>query len=304
VSNSKPQFAVVIPVYNRSATIQRALDSVLAQSYPATEIVVVDDGSTDDSAGLIQAYDGVRYVQQENAGASAARNLGVAQSTAPWIAFLDSDDYWRPGHLERVAAAIEGTQGAARLYFSDAQLPLERGGGQLWDKIGFEPSEPYDLQADATDWAALPAHPMLLPASVFQREFYDRSGGLNPRLPSREDTHLFLLTCLGGSACAVAGVGLVVTSDDRSGSRLTAAFGQRTRAYSEATRWLYSDVIRRARLPQPVRRDCRERLAAAHLQLARADWAARKPGVALAHGVRALLASPARCCRGVFGRRS
>ncbi|MCC2973043.1 glycosyltransferase [Massilia sp. IC2-476] len=95
-------FSVVIPNFNNGATLARAIDSVLAQTWPAHEIIVIDDGSTDDSAAVAARYgDRVRYVPQPNAGVSAARNNGARLATGTWLAFLDADDTYMP---ERLAA--------------------------------------------------------------------------------------------------------------------------------------------------------------------------------------------------------
>lgn len=102
------RISVVIPVYNGAATIGRALDSVLAQHYSAHEIIVVDDGSQDQTAAVVRSYDGrVRYVRQENAGPSAARNYGVKLASGNWVAFLDADDWYYPERLARHARMIE-----------------------------------------------------------------------------------------------------------------------------------------------------------------------------------------------------
>lgn len=102
------RFAVIIPVYNGARTLARALDSVLAQTYPAHEIIVVDDGSYDTSAEIAARYgEPVRLLRQENSGVSAARNAGVAAASAEWLCFLDADDWYYPERLERHARMIE-----------------------------------------------------------------------------------------------------------------------------------------------------------------------------------------------------
>ena len=93
--------SVVIPAYNAAATIVRAIDSVLAQSRLPDEIIVIDDGSTDETSKRIKKYGAqVRYVYQENAGPSVARNKGIEAANSEWIAFLDADDEWLPETLD------------------------------------------------------------------------------------------------------------------------------------------------------------------------------------------------------------
>ncbi|CAM3852299.1 glycosyltransferase family 2 protein [Paracidovorax anthurii] len=110
---SLPRVSVVIPVYNAEATLQRALDSVRAQTLPPFEVICVDDGSRDGSVALATRYDPagaflLRVVQQpRNAGAAAARNRGLDLATGDVIAFLDADDLWSPDKLARQLEAMQ-----------------------------------------------------------------------------------------------------------------------------------------------------------------------------------------------------
>jgi len=100
-SASEQLVSAVIPAYNAAATIRRAIDSILAQSYPRVEVIVVDDGSTDGTAQVVRdSYPQVKLITQENAGPCAARNRGVAEASGELIAFLDSDDEWTPDKLQ------------------------------------------------------------------------------------------------------------------------------------------------------------------------------------------------------------
>jgi glycosyltransferase involved in cell wall biosynthesis len=93
--------SVVIPAYNAGGFIKRTIDSVLAQTYRDYEVIVVDDGSTDNTADVVKSYAGkVRYIYQENAGDGPARNAGIRAARGEWIAFLDHDDEWLPQKLE------------------------------------------------------------------------------------------------------------------------------------------------------------------------------------------------------------
>jgi glycosyltransferase involved in cell wall biosynthesis len=92
---------VIIPTYNRAHCISDAIDSVLAQSFRDFELIVVDDGSTDETPDIVGAYgDRIKLIRQKNGGASAARNAGIRVARGEWIAFLDSDDIWEPDKLK------------------------------------------------------------------------------------------------------------------------------------------------------------------------------------------------------------
>jgi glycosyltransferase involved in cell wall biosynthesis len=118
--SSRPQRAtvsVVIPTFNRAAMLRRAIDSVLAQTRAADEIIVVDDGSTDDTRRVIESYAGkVRYIHQSNAGVGAARNAGIDAAAAQFIAFLDSDDAWGRDKLRLQMEILESHPDVAITY--------------------------------------------------------------------------------------------------------------------------------------------------------------------------------------------
>src|SRR5690349_12299252 len=97
-----PEVSVVIPAFNAARYLPAALDSVLNQTARNLEILVVDDGSTDETEALLSRYGPpVHYLRQENQGVSVARNLGIKQSRGRFVGFLDADDTWLPHKLER-----------------------------------------------------------------------------------------------------------------------------------------------------------------------------------------------------------
>jgi len=105
-----PLVSVVVPTYNRVQCLDHAIESVLGQTYPEVEVIVVDDGSTDDTPVAITRWADnprVRYIRQENRGVSSARNTGFANSRGAYVALLDSDDVWEPWKLDLQVAAME-----------------------------------------------------------------------------------------------------------------------------------------------------------------------------------------------------
>ena len=116
-SRERPTIAAIIAVYNGANLIRRSLESILAQTRPADEVIVIDDGSSDDTGEIVRSYGSrVRYIFQENSGVSTARNRAVSAATSEWVAFLDHDDEWLPRKLERQAAAVEADPGAMVCY--------------------------------------------------------------------------------------------------------------------------------------------------------------------------------------------
>jgi glycosyltransferase involved in cell wall biosynthesis len=293
-SDGHVSIAVVIPTYNRGSLVGTAIDSVLAQSHQAAEVIVVDDGSTDNTEAEVARFAGkVRYVRQANAGASEARNRGVASTTAEWVAFLDSDDFWMPSHLEAMERAMTETRGGAAMYFSDMRMEEQEGGGSLWEHCGFRISGDFQMIADGAEWVMMDRQPMMLQTGVVHRSAYRDVGGLWNRLRTRHDTHFFLRLGVGRPLCAVAGIGACQTSSDRPGNRLMSASGPESRAYWEESIAMYDDILSNCTgLSESHKKVIRGRVAHVHWRLGRMAWAGRHPGSCLASTGRALAASP------------
>ena len=104
-----PSFSVVVPLYDKRDFVSRTIESILAQTLPAHEVIVIDDGSTDDGADTIAdlAGDRLRIIRQDNAGVGAARNRGIAEARGDWVALVDADDLWYPSHLATLAAVAQ-----------------------------------------------------------------------------------------------------------------------------------------------------------------------------------------------------
>lgn len=178
-----PWVSVVIPSYNASRFLADALRSVLSQEAARVECVVVDDGSTDDTEAVVKTFPEVRYVRQENAGVSAARNKGVALSSAPLLAFLDSDDAWLPGKL---AAQLD-------LLSTHPELGLVYCGMHLCDEQ-LRPlkrvSAPGSREALRNTLLLEPPVVSVAQTGVIRREVFDDVGGFDERLSTSADADL------------------------------------------------------------------------------------------------------------------
>lgn len=131
MSDAAPFFSVVIPLYNRADIVGDTIRSVQAQDWQDFEIVVIDDGSRDDPAPVIEAIGDprVRYIRQDNAGGGAARNHGIKAARGRYIAFLDSDDLFLPGKLSIMAQALKDDDGRTVLY---SRMKVDRGVDRYW----------------------------------------------------------------------------------------------------------------------------------------------------------------------------
>lgn len=187
-----PRIAVLIPLHNGGRFIEQALQSVLDQTLPAHEIVVVDDGSTDDGperAERLSRLHPVTLLRTPNRGQSAARNLAVRASTSELIAFLDQDDIWYPHHLESLAAPFRSSGAPTGWSYSNLDEIDEKARVKTRGLLArFEASHPKTSLADClrSDMYILPS------AAMVRRSAFTAVGGFDETLCGYEDDDLFL----------------------------------------------------------------------------------------------------------------
>ena len=119
-----PLFSIILPTYNRSSFIGKAIESVVGQLYDNWELIIVDDGSTDKTKEVVLSFndDRINYIYQENKERSAARNNGIRNANGEYICFLDSDDYYHETHLQRFVELIKSKNSISGLYFSGLNM--------------------------------------------------------------------------------------------------------------------------------------------------------------------------------------
>jgi len=186
--------SVVIPTFNRACLIVAAIDSVLDQTHPHYEIIVVDDGSTDDTGQRLRERYGsrIRYVYQENQGESAARNRGIALAKGALVAFLDSDDIWLPSKLEEQVAALRARLGSPMVF---CQVLLVDKDGRDLDQapLGTE------LTQDTVALEQVYQGNVIVNSTVLaRRSALESVGGFDPQIRYGEDWDLWVrLATLG-----------------------------------------------------------------------------------------------------------
>jgi glycosyltransferase involved in cell wall biosynthesis len=248
---AQPFFSVIIPVFNRARPLVRALDSVLAQSCQDFEIVVVDDGSSDNPQSTVERLNDprIRFIRQENAGGGAARNTAIDAARGRFIAPLDSDDIFLPHHLARMHALLEGNDDTLVGY---ARIRVARGNGQMIVK------PPRPLREDehmATyllcDRGFVPTITVVVERHMAARIRYDTA------LTAAEDTDFALRLFLGGARfCMLAEPGAVwmdmADPNRASAKRGATQFGAwlnkmrpqiPARAYHGGRGWAYAKLI-------------------------------------------------------------
>jgi glycosyltransferase involved in cell wall biosynthesis len=179
-----PEVSVIIPTYNRCAMLLEAIDSVLAQTASAFELIVIDDGSTDGTAEhLMRLRKTIRIERIEHSGPAAARNRGVALAGAPLIAFLDSDDLWAPTKLERQLAFMRANPGCAILQTDE-----------IWIRNGrrVNPGVRHRKRAGDIFIDSLRTCLISMSATLMRTDLFRSLGGFDEVMTAAEDYDLWL----------------------------------------------------------------------------------------------------------------
>jgi len=179
-----PLVSVIIPVFNGAAFVARAIQSVLDQSMPDFELIVVDDGSVDETSAVVRAFTDRRLslVVQANGGPSAARNNGIQRSRAKWVAILDADDYWAPTKLEAQLARADATPSAALIYTA----------AQYCSPDGNAISEVPATIEENIHAALIQKNHIVASSAMIRRDVLERVGLFHPELSGCEDWDLWL----------------------------------------------------------------------------------------------------------------
>lgn len=169
---STPNVCVLIPAYNAEKYIAAALDSVYAQTYSDFEVIVVDDGSDDETGAVVARYPEVIYRKCPHRGISATRNTCLEMASGEWLAFLDADDLWHPEKLSRQIAYLEA--------HPDCQILFTRAKNFYdGDPAEMTSRQRQELEGDLRE---------VLPSCLFHRSLYDTHGGFLTDYPWGEDT--------------------------------------------------------------------------------------------------------------------
>lgn len=187
-----PLISVIIPTYNRSNLVCEATDSVLNQTYKNYEIIVVDDGSTDNTKRVLEKYDSkVRYIYQNNKGCAEARNVGIKIAKGKYIAFLDSDDIWLPKKLELQMEFFNNNCYAEFLYTNGFIQDLQKYDMKPYYNDTFKPSAGNVLPK------LFLGNFIITSSVILKKELFDKAGYFDELIIKCEDYNMWLrLACL------------------------------------------------------------------------------------------------------------
>ena len=191
-----PRISVIIPLFNKAPFIGRALQSVIAQTFTDFEVIVVDDGSMDDGARVVEQLDDsrIRLIPQDNAGPGAARNRGLAEARGELIAFLDADDEWLPEFLAQSVRLLAGESGAPAVVSGYVEFPANISREDMWRRRGLTDGVMrLHHESDPRFAVALLAY-MTPCTTVVRTDVLRRIGGFyeRDRCAYGEDAHLWL----------------------------------------------------------------------------------------------------------------
>ncbi len=236
-----PKVSVIIPVYNGDRYIVQAVESVLNQTYTNWEIIVIDDGSQDETHRVLQPYfDRIRYIYQENQGVAAARNRGIKEATGNLIAFLDQDDFFLP---DKLAAQVALFRGSSSLGIVNSGWHLVNEQGEIISDI--KPWQ-YFPKLDLETWIV--QMPVLPSAMMFSRKWLEIAGGFNSDFDSVDDADLVIrLAVLGCEAAWLPQVTVGYRQHDKNVSIKKAL--QQANLFIK----LKHNFFNKPDLPQPIR---------------------------------------------------
>jgi glycosyltransferase involved in cell wall biosynthesis len=195
---NKPLVSAIIPTYNRAHIVCDAIESVLAQTYPHIEVIVVDDGSKDDTLARLKQYgERIRVIGQPNAGPAAARNRGIATARGELIAFLDSDDLWLPEKTERQVALLERAGESVPCCLSNIMMKWNSGDRASFDIALLKPSSEEGVWLNVDEVLAT-RFVLFNQGIIIRREVLQRIGVFDESIRYLEDVEFPLRLSLEG----------------------------------------------------------------------------------------------------------
>ncbi|HEX8814385.1 MAG TPA: glycosyltransferase family A protein [Terriglobales bacterium] len=268
-----PKVSVIIPTYNRGIKVCAGIESVLAQTFTDLEVIVVDDGSSDDTAAILQQSfgDRIRYFTQPNQGASVARNRGVAEARGEWIAFLDSDDIWEKEKLEWQLKALAKFSPECRACYTDIRFFNHSETRTMFQLVEneFRHEQTMGVNREVLERLVRPGGSgmlVCLSSLIVRADVLRKTGGFDPSLLYSQDSELMFRLAMQTGFCYV---NLPLVRFDR--SPVEARHVGVSSDWNKTDFWLEDSQRRleglwrlRDSLPPKVRNVIRERLCTVH----------------------------------------
>lgn len=273
-----PKVSAIIPTYNRTHQTFAAVESVLAQTYPNVEVIVVNDGSTDGSGEVVERYVrqksaagfSVKYFSQKNQGASAARNTGISEAQGDYVGFLDSDDIWLPEKLEWQIKALDQFQNRCAACVTDARLVDQAG----LDRSSFESQgrhypQTIGIDRDATESLAQ-SFCFWVSSMLVRADTVRKISGFNTKIAFVEDRDIFFRLSL---VTSIAYVNKLLIETDRTPSppgSICRPWDNKEFQFCQQQRMLEGWLNMGSDLPPEVRKIVKQALGSLHSHCA--NW--------------------------------
>jgi glycosyltransferase involved in cell wall biosynthesis len=270
--------SVIIPTYNQGNYLRQAIQSVLAQSYADFEVIVVDDGSTDNTSAVVGDLSDprLRYARQANGGLSSARNTGIRNATGSFLSYLDSDDLFLPEKLRLLVALLE----------ENPNLGLVAGQAVLIDETGQSLGEVFDKGLPEDSSQLLLGNPLHVGSVLLRREWQERAGFFDEGLRSYEDWDMWLRLARAG--CPMASVSQPVSLYRFHAAQMTRIGDQMT----QATFSVLEKIYREPALPEKWESMRDDAYSRAYLRAAAQAYTAKEFSRATAYMREAVRLSP------------
>ncbi len=195
---------VIIPTYNRAPQIANAIESALRQSFPAREVIVAVDGSTDNTVEIVQSFgEKVKLISRPNQGKAATLNNALRHATGEWIAILDDDDTWSIDKLEWQTKTLSTYPECGVCFSNSAYINNSDLAKDSFSNVAFKHANPIGILPDSTHYVINPPHGIFIQSCLIRKDLLQQTGGFDSRMKIADDTDMIFMLSLLTKFCYI-----------------------------------------------------------------------------------------------------